>query len=112
MLKSCISSICDVYSIINHQNIIMSFKIISETDPIETSSLIAVIYGEPGIGKTSVSFTTGNPILIDFDGGIQRAANRKTAVRVDNWEGVNSLIASKDFEKLNPQTIIVDTAGT
>lgn len=90
----------------------MSFKIISETDPIETSSLIAVIYGEPGIGKTSVSFTTESPILLDFDGGLQRAVNRKTGVRVDNWEGVTALTQSKEFEDLNPQTIIVDTAGT
>lgn len=90
----------------------MSFKIITEDQAIETTSLIAVIYGEPGIGKTSVSFTTESPILLDFDGGIQRAANRKTAVRVNNWEGVTDLINSKEFAKLNPKTIIVDTAGT
>lgn len=90
----------------------MSFTIFKQGDQVKTESLTAVIYGEPGIGKTSVSMTTDNPILLDFDMGLQRAVNRKTAVRVDSWNGVMELIKSKDFEKLNPKTIIIDTAGT
>jgi len=90
----------------------MSFTIFKQGDQVKTESLTAVIYGEPGIGKTSVSMTTDNPILLDFDMGLQRAVNRKTAVRVDSWNGVMELIESKDFEKLNPKTIIIDTAGT
>jgi|SRR5690625_954257 len=89
-----------------------NFKVISETDIVETKSLIAVIYGEPGVGKTSVSFTTENPVLLDFDGGLHRSKGRKTAVRVSNWEGVNEFLLSKQFKTLNPKTVVIDTAGT
>lgn len=89
-----------------------NFQIISETDVVETKSLISVIYGEPGIGKTSLGFTTDSPILLDFDGGLQRSVGRKTAVRVNNWEGVTELLKSKEFAQLNPKTIVIDTAGT
>ncbi len=90
----------------------MSFKIFKTGEQVKTECLTAVIYGEPGVGKTSVSMTTNNPILLDFDVGLQRAVNRKTAVRVDSWQGVMELIKSKDFSSLNPKTIIIDTAGT
>lgn len=90
----------------------MKFKLIKEGEQVRTESLTAVIFGEPGVGKTSVSMTTENPILLDFDMGLQRAVNRKTAVRVDDWSGVMELIQSSDFKQLAPETIIVDTAGT
>ena len=90
----------------------MSFKIFKQGEQVKTECLTAVIYGEPGVGKTSVSMTTENPILLDFDMGLQRAVNRKTAVRVDSWSDVMDLIKSKDFSSLNPNTIIIDTAGT
>lgn len=94
------------------KNTITSFQIINEGESVKTECLTAVIFGEPGVGKTSVSMTTANPVLLDFDMGVQRSAVRKTAVRVDSWQGVQDLIESKDFEKLAPRTIIVDTAGT
>ena len=90
----------------------MSFKIYSEGEQVKTECLTAVIFGEPGVGKTSVSMTTSNPILLDFDMGLQRAVNRKTAVRVEKWSDVTDLIKSKDFQTINPDTIIIDTAGT
>jgi len=73
---------------------------------------VAVIYGEPGIGKTSLSFTAENPVLEDFDGGLKRAIGRKTALEFDSWEDAVEFHRSPEFEKLNPTTLIIDTAGT
>jgi hypothetical protein len=88
------------------------FKIINKTDAVITETLTALIYGEPGIGKTSISFTTDNPILLDFDGGIQRACYRQTAIRVEKWEDVIEFQESSELKKFAPKTIIIDTVGT
>ena len=83
------------------KNTTISFQIINEGESVKTECLTAVIFGEPGVGKTSVSMTTDNPVLLDFDMGVQRSAVRKTAVRVDSWQGVQDLIESKDFGTQN-----------
>jgi hypothetical protein len=67
-----------------------------------------VIYGPPGIAKTSLSFTAAAPLLLDFDQGSHRAANRKDVVRVESWNDVVGITA----DDLAPfKTVIVDTAG-
>src|SRR5690606_12335554 len=66
------------------------------------------IYGAPGLGKTSLAFTADTPLLLDFDQGAHRAANRKDIVQVRAWGDVTS-ITEDDLAPFN--TIIVDTAG-
>jgi len=86
----------------------MALKITRAADPIKVDRLNMVIYGPPGIAKTSVAFTASAPLLLDFDQGSHRAANRKDVVRVSEWSDVASMTA----EDLAPfKTIIVDTAG-
>lgn len=83
-------------------------KITRAADPIRVDRLNMVIYGPPGIAKTSLAFTSADPLLLDFDKGSHRAANRKDVVRVDAWSDVTSITA----EDLAPfKTVIVDTAG-
>ena len=89
----------------------MGFKVISKTDAIKTETLIALIYGDPGIGKTSLAFTTNHPLLLDFDGGVQRACYRQTTVRVNKWTEVMDFQNSSEFKEMAPKTIIIDTAG-
>lgn len=86
----------------------MALRIIRSTDPITVSRLNLCIYAAPGLGKTSISFTAEKPLLLDFDRGAHRAANRKEIVQVESWEDVASIKAS-DLTDFN--TIIVDTAG-
>jgi hypothetical protein len=88
------------------------FQIINNTDAVITDSLTALIYGEPGIGKTSLSFTTNNPLLLDFDGGVQRACYRQTTVRIEKWEDIIELQKSTELKQLSPKTFIIDTAGS
>lgn len=86
----------------------MALRIIRSTEPITVSRLNLCIYAAPGLGKTSISFTADKPLLLDFDRGAHRAANRKEIVQVESWEDVASIKAD-DLADFN--TIIVDTAG-
>lgn len=86
----------------------MALKITRAADPITVERLNVVIYGPPGIGKSSIGFTAADPLLLDFDNGSHRAANRRDVVRVGNWSDVTNITA----EDLVPyKTIVIDTAG-
>jgi hypothetical protein len=83
-------------------------KITRAADPITVERLNMVIYGPPGIAKTSLAFTADAPLLFDFDRGAHRAANRKDSVPVETWQDV----AEVTGDDLAPfKTVVVDTAG-
>lgn len=86
----------------------MALKITRASEPIEVERLIMVVYAAPGVGKTSLAFTAHKPLLLDFDGGAYRAANRGDAVQVSAWADIESMTADdlKDYH-----TVIMDTAG-
>ena len=72
----------------------------------------AIIYGSPGVGKTTLALSAPNPVLIDFDHGISRvrAAHRAPTIICENYEEVLADVKSpemKDFE-----TIVIDTGGS
>jgi hypothetical protein len=86
----------------------MALKITKASDPIRVERINLCLYAPPGIGKTTLSFTADAPLLLDFDQGAHRAANRKDTVRVQQWQEVADLTA----DDLAPyKTVIVDTAG-
>lgn len=86
----------------------MTLRITRASEPIAVERLNVVIYSAPGLGKTSLAFTADAPLLLDFDQGSHRAANRKDVVRVSDWSDV-AAITAEDLEPFN--TVIVDTAG-
>jgi hypothetical protein len=86
----------------------MSIKITKAADPITVERINVCIYGQPGAGKTSLAFTTDAPLLLDFDQGAHRAANRKDTVRVQSWSDVAGM-ASGDLDGY--ATVVIDTAG-
>ena len=72
----------------------------------------AIIYGSPGVGKTTLALSAPKPILIDFDDGVSRvrAAHRTPTIICSTYEEVLEDINSpemKDFE-----TVIIDTGGS
>lgn len=86
----------------------MSLKITRAADPILVERLNLVLYGPPGIAKTSLAFTADAPLLLDFDNGSHRAPNRKDVVRVEQWGEVSDITA----DDLAPfKTVVVDTSG-
>lgn len=86
----------------------MPLKIVRAQDPITISRLKMVIYGQPGVSKSSVAFTAEAPLLLDFDGGAHRAPNRKDIVQIGQWSEAAAITA----EDLAPyKTVIIDTAG-
>lgn len=86
----------------------MAIKIITADDPIKVETLITTIYSNPGLGKTTLGFTANKPILLDFDHGAYRAANRGDSVKIESWEDVAGMTETD----LKPYaTIVVDTVG-
>lgn len=77
----------------------------------EKKNLVMMVYGEPGIGKTTLAMSAPGPVLIDTDGGVSRThtAHRCPTVQVSKWEDVNGAldeIASGPYK-----SILIDTVG-
>lgn len=84
------------------------------TKPSELKSnlvLKGLIYGQPGIGKTTLALSASNPLLIDFDKGLHRVAPayRKDSLQVENYKQVLQLLSDPEIEQYN--TIVIDTLG-
>jgi hypothetical protein len=86
----------------------MTLKIVKAADPVHVERINVCLYSGPGIGKSSLAFTSDAPLMLDFDHGSHRACNRKDVVIVEKWAEVLSFTA----DELAPyKTLIVDTAG-
>lgn len=71
-----------------------------------------IIYGPPGIGKTSLALSAPHPILIDFDRGIARVKpyHRKDTIVCDDYYQVLEDINSPEVKAA--ETVIIDTGGS
>jgi hypothetical protein len=85
-------------------------RIIRATETIEIAHPVFLIFGQPGICKTSLAYSTKDPLLLDFDNGAHRAANRRDTLQIGSWADVAELMANADA--LAPySTVIPDTVG-
>lgn len=78
----------------------------------EKKNLVMMVYGSPGIGKSTLAMSAPSPVLIDTDGGVGRThtAHRCPTVQVTKWEDVQQ--AMDEIATLpDLKTIIVDTVG-
>jgi hypothetical protein len=70
----------------------------------------ALIYGQAGMGKTTLALSAPRPLLLDFDGGVHRVnyGHQADTVQVKNWQECEDVLKENlsDFD-----TIIVDTGG-
>lgn len=82
--------------------------ILKKEESLPERSVVIVIYGEPGIGKTSLFNTSEQPLLIDFDRGVDRSIMRQDTLLVSKWEDVQAEEKAGTFN--NYKTIGIDTA--
>ena len=70
-----------------------------------------LIYGQAGTGKTTLALSAPNPLLIDFDGGVNRVnyAHIKDTVQVSCYEDLLNVLNNEDLSAYD--TIIIDTGG-
>lgn len=84
------------------------FKKPEEREPKKTLNML--IYGMPGSGKTTFALSAPNPILLDFENGMDRVnyAHRVLSVVPNSWDEVNAAVAEL---KQSPdiQTVVVDS---
>jgi hypothetical protein len=85
-------------------------KIIKATEAIPVDYPVFLIYGQPGICKSSLGYSAKDPLTLDFDRGAHRAANRRDTLVIDSWKDAADL--ASHAEALAPySTIVVDTVG-
>ena len=73
-----------------------------------------MIYGQAGMGKSTLALSAPKPLLLDFDGGAKRInmnhLENVDSVQIEKWDDMKELLS--DVQSLAPyQSIVVDTVG-
>ena len=85
--------------------------LIRKPGELKTPSTIKVlVYGQPGIGKTTLALSTPSPLLLDFDGGIHRVnpMHQCDTVQINSWDDCLNVLKE---DLTGYRTLIIDTAG-
>lgn len=87
------------------------FKKPSELEFVTTIKML--VYGQPGIGKSTMALSAPNPVLFDFDGGVQRVnvAFQCPTLQVKSWEEALQALEELKSGEVPCNTIVIDTAG-
>lgn len=87
------------------------FKKPSELEFVTTIKML--VYGQPGIGKSTMALSAPNPVLFDFDGGVQRVnvAFQCPTLQVKSWEEALQALEELKGDGVPCSTIVIDTAG-
>ena len=99
----------------------MVARLVLSSEIIEVKNPPVLLYGQPGVSKTSLGQTAKNPLTLDFDKGIHRSAFRKASLYFETWDEVvqvqqngvvdnGTIVMAKNFGSYD--TIVVDTIGT
>ena len=77
------------------------------------ATISVLIYGQPGIGKTTLGVSAPEAVLFDYDGGVQRinGAHQVPTLQPTSWEDTS--LALKEIQEEMPEvkTIVIDTVG-
>ena len=77
------------------------------------ATLSVLIYGQPGIGKTTFGVSAPDAVLFDYDGGVQRinGAHQVPTLQPTSWEDTNLALQEIQNEMPEIKTIVIDTVG-
>jgi len=77
------------------------------------ATLSVLIYGQPGIGKTTLGVSAPDAVLFDYDGGVQRinGAHQVPTLQPTSWEDTNAALQEIAQEMPEIKTIVIDTVG-
>lgn len=92
----------------------MSNSLFRNPSELQVSHTIkALIYGDPGVGKTTLALSAPTPLLFDCDHGVQRVngAFQCPTLQVESWEQINDALAEIESGSIPCKTIVIDTAG-
>lgn len=90
-----------------------TLNIIPATRQVKKPTLLIMLYGDPGAGKTTIGFSASpNSLLLASDEGWDRAQNRTSVFPCDTWDDFQKILEPQNKEMLEQfDTIIVDTIG-
>lgn len=76
-------------------------------------TITTLIYGQPGVGKTTLAVSSPNAVLFDYDGGVQRinGAHQTLTVQIRSWEDTGAALDEIAAQYPETQTIVIDTVG-
>lgn len=86
-------------------------KITTPQEPLPPVNAVFIFYGPPGVGKSSFGFTAHKPLLLDFDGGVERAVGRKDVAKINLYDEIEDMMEKDQFASLDFKTVIIDTGG-
>lgn len=69
-----------------------------------------LLYGQPGIGKSTLALSAPSPLLLDFDNGVHRISSihQTDTVPISQWEDVLEVL-EEDLSAY--KSLVMDTAG-
>ena len=87
----------------------MPLKLVAAADR-QLTQVKMVIYGKPGLGKTTLALSANKPVLLEFDdeGSLRAGIASDNVVPVSSWDDVGS-ITPQDLHPFD--TVVVDTVG-
>lgn len=83
-------------------------RLIEPTEPITVGHVTVLLYGDPGVGKSTIANTADDPIVIDFDRGAHRANNRRRVIQPDN---IAESVTWLEEHRTEYGDVVIDTAG-
>lgn len=74
------------------------------------ASIKVLIYGQPGLGKSTLALSAPAPLLLDFDNGVHRIStlHQTDTVQIEKWDDVLAVL-KEDLS--NYKTLVIDTAS-
>ena len=80
--------------------------------PIEQINYVILLYGQPGVGKSTLAMSAPGTVTLDFDGGLHRVNARHRKESIDTSHGYEGVLKDLEDPRVqNAQTIIIDTGG-